>query len=102
MPPRSAADPLVAIDLFCGAGGFTQGFRDAGFEVTFALDSDHDSCESFAKNHRHVDVAEASITALTPAEIKRRAGGHVDVVIGGPSCQGFSTARKERWHDAKL
>lgn len=90
---------LVAVDLFAGAGGLTEGFKQAGYNVTFALDWDLDACESYALNHKATDVEHASITDLTPADIKRRAGGHVDVVIGGPSCQGFSTARKERWHD---
>ena len=43
----------------------------------------------------------ASIADLTPRDIARRAGGRVDVVIGGPSCQGFSTARKDRWQDKR-
>ncbi|HYI60523.1 MAG TPA: DNA (cytosine-5-)-methyltransferase [Acidimicrobiales bacterium] len=89
----------MAIDLFCGAGGLTEGFSSAGFEVPFALDRDRDSCESYALNHKRTDVVKASITDLSPRDIADRVGRPVDVVIGGPSCQGFSTARKERWHD---
>lgn len=98
-PRRPPNEPLVAIDLFAGAGGLTEGFRRAGYVVPFALDIDHESCETFRLNHPDTDVAECSITELTPAEIARRSGSTVDVVIGGPSCQGFSTARKNRWHD---
>jgi DNA (cytosine-5)-methyltransferase 1 len=84
--------------LFCGAGGITHGLKLAGFKVTFALDKDHDSCESYRVNHPEVDVAEASITDLEPEEILRRAGGHIDLVVGGPSCQSFSTAgRMNGW-----
>jgi DNA (cytosine-5)-methyltransferase 1 len=90
---------LRAIDLFSGAGGLTEGFRQAGFEVPFALDSNLDSCESHQLNHKSTHVEHSPITARTPAEIARLSGGDVDVVIGGPSCQGFSTARKKRWHD---
>jgi DNA (cytosine-5)-methyltransferase 1 len=90
--------PLRAIDLFCGAGGLTEGFKAAGFEITFALDRDRDSVETYKRNHPEVDVEHASITDLTPDEIADRAGGKVDVVIGGPSCQTFSThGRKRGW-----
>jgi len=90
--------PLRAIDLFCGAGGLTEGFKAAGYEIAFALDKDKDSCATYKKNHPEVDVACASITALTPDEIAERAGGVVDVVIGGPSCQTFSThGRRYGW-----
>jgi DNA (cytosine-5)-methyltransferase 1 len=90
---------LRAVDLFCGAGGLSQGFRSVGYEVSFALDSDLDSCESYALNHPGTDVAHSSITDMSPRDVLERSGGDVDVVIGGPSCQGFSTARKDRWHD---
>lgn len=89
---------MRAIDLFCGAGGLTEGFKAAGYEITFALDKDKDSYETYKKNHPKVDVVRASITDLTPEEIAERAGGGVDVVIGGPSCQTFSThGRRNAW-----
>jgi DNA (cytosine-5)-methyltransferase 1 len=90
--------PLRAIDLFCGAGGLTQGFRDAGFDVTFAVDKDATAMATYRANHPDTTTYLGSITELTPAQILDLAGGHVDVVIGGPSCQGFSTAgRKNGW-----
>ena len=95
----AAQSALRAVDLFCGAGGLSEGFRQAGYEVSFAIDSDVDACETYQLNHRAADVEHASITDLRPEEIRRRTGGDVDVVVGGPSCQGFSTARKKRWDD---
>lgn len=90
--------PLRAIDLFSGAGGLSQGFRDAGYEIPFALDFDEDSCASYRLNHPETEVACASIKDFTPAQIKKLAGGRVDVVLGGPSCQSFSTAgRRTGW-----
>jgi DNA (cytosine-5)-methyltransferase 1 len=91
---------LRAVDLFCGAGGLTQGFRDAGYQVTFALDKDRDSVATYRRNHPDTHVERASITDVTPGEIRSMAGGPVDVVIGGPSCQGFSTSarRSDKWH----
>lgn len=95
---RRAKYPLRAIDLFCGAGGLSQGFRDAGYEIPFALDFDEDSCATYRLNHPETEVACASIKDLRPSQIKKLAGGRVDVVLGGPSCQSFSTAgRRTGW-----
>lgn len=101
--PRGRVDrlpkyPLRAIDLFSGAGGLSQGFRDAGYEIPFALDFDEDSCATYRRNHPETHVECASIKDFSPKEIKELAGGRVDVVLGGPSCQSFSTAgRRSGW-----
>lgn len=90
--------PLRAIDLFCGAGGLSEGFRAAGYEVTYALDKDEGSVETYRANHPGVHAECVSITERTPEQIAKAAGGKVDVVVGGPSCQTFSTAgRKNGW-----
>ena len=90
--------PLRAIDLFCGAGGLSEGFRAAGYEIGFALDKDKDSCETYKKNHPETHVECASIIDFSPEKIEEMAGGRVDVVLGGPSCQSFSThGRRTRW-----
>lgn len=90
--------PLRAIDLFCGAGGLTEGFRAAGYEVCFALDKDEDSCATYEINHPDTHVEAASIIDFSPEAIRESAGGEVDVVLGGPSCQSFSThGRRTRW-----
>lgn len=70
----------------------------AGFHVALALDLDKDSCETYEANHPEVKVECGSITDYSPAEIAELAGGPVDLVVGGPSCQGFSTAgRRNGW-----
>lgn len=90
--------PLRAIDLFCGAGGLTQGLRDAGYEVTYALDKDPDAIATYRANHPGVRADCLSITDLAVEEIAHRAGGDIDVIVGGPSCQTFSThGRKNGW-----
>ena len=76
----------------------TQGFRSAGFEITYALDKDEDSVNSYKANHPDVAAECISITDRTPEQITEAAGGTVDVILGGPSCQTFSTAgRKNGW-----
>ncbi len=90
--------PLRAIDLFCGAGGLTQGLRDAGYDVVLAIDKDKDSCLTYEQNHPDTHVVCRSIAEMTVDEIAELAGGPVDIIVGGPSCQTFSTAgRKNGW-----
>lgn len=85
---------LRVADLFCGAGGLSQGFVNAGFEVVLGVDHDQDSCETFRHNHPDAVVLCEEINGDSPERIAAAAGGPVDVVIGGPSCQGFSTANQ--------
>ena len=97
---RSTAE-VRTIDLFCGAGGLTEGFKRSGYDIRFAVDSNKDAWETYRLNHPDIvaDQAAMKITDLTPAEILDRAGGRVDVALGGPSCQGFSTANRQSARD---
>lgn len=89
---------LTAVDLFCGAGGLSAGFEAAGFEIAYALDRDFDSCETYRLNHQGTKIDQIAIADRTPRAMARTIGD-VDVVLGGPSCQGFSThGRRFRWH----
>lgn len=92
MTGDSSARPLGlnAVDLFCGAGGLTEGFRTAGFDVTYALDWDADSCETYGLNHPQARVENVPITERSARSFAKMVG-EVDVIVGGPSCQGFST-----------
>lgn len=96
--PHPQTRPLRAIDLFCGAGGLTEGLTAAGIDVVYALDNDRDSCETYRLNHPTTRVDCCSIADLSLHEIAEACGGPVDIVVGGPSCQSFSTAgRKNGW-----
>lgn len=87
------------IDLFCGAGGLSEGFRQAGFEVGLGLDWDDDALATHAHNHSGVQVINDDVRNVTSSEILSQSGfGEIDVIIGGPSCQGFSTqGRRGSW-----
>lgn len=90
--------PLRAIDLFSGAGGLTQGLYAANFQVPFALDKDADACRTLSHNHPDTRVECRSIADITAEEIAAACGETIDVIVGGPSCQTFSTAgRKNGW-----
>lgn len=81
------------IDLFSGSGGFSLGFENAGFENIFSVEYDAEICKTYRHNFPTHKLFECDITNLTEQEIKEAIGEkRVDVVIGGPPCQGFSMA----------
>jgi DNA (cytosine-5)-methyltransferase 1 len=90
------------LDLFCGTGGFSYGFDgypDSPFRTVLGVDVDRCSARTFKANHRHADVACVDLRATTPADLGVRCGfrpGEVDVIVGGPPCQGFSSLRPGR------
>jgi DNA (cytosine-5)-methyltransferase 1 len=84
---------LTAIDLFCGAGGLSEGFRQAGFHVLAGQDFDEIAGATFASTHPEAKFIGGPIQDVTvPALLKATglARGEVDVLIGGPPCQGYS------------
>jgi len=102
---KSRADrkeiPLrTTIDLFCGAGGITEGFREAGYRCLYANDSMPEAVETFKRNHPAAWADCRSIEDVKPAEIRSKLKirkGELDVLVGGPPCQGFSINAPERF-----
>lgn len=89
--------PPLAIDLFAGAGGLTQGFRDAGFEFVQAVEKNPAASDTYAANNPNIDVICADIQTLHPMDCLDRinlAAGEPTIVIGGPPCQGFSESNR--------
>lgn len=91
----------TVIDLFCGAGGFSLGMKHAGFRTLAAIDFDTKAIETFRANLPDVKIAlEKDLKKFKPEDLDAllgESGGMrpaVDVIVGGPPCQGFSTARK--------
>lgn len=84
------------VDLFCGAGGLSLGFKQNGFKTLFANDFDSLCIETYKYNHP--EIPSESIVCGDIREISEHIGKYihedVDVVIGGPPCQGFSSANK--------
>ena len=82
---------MKGISLFSGAGGMDVGFKDAGFDVVAANELDKHACETFRANHKKTKLLEGDIAACAEEMCSYRG---VDVVFGGPPCQGFSVAGK--------
>ncbi|HEX2787578.1 MAG TPA: DNA cytosine methyltransferase [Ignavibacteria bacterium] len=81
------------IDLFCGAGGLSKGFEMAGFKTLLGIDSIQRFTETFQLNHTNSKTICGDITKITVDEIKKIINNlEVDVIVGGPPCQGFSMA----------
>jgi DNA (cytosine-5)-methyltransferase 1 len=84
----------TVIDLFCGAGGLSYGFEMAGFKVAAAVDNDPVAGETYRRQNPSTPLLTQDVATIRGDELLRLAGGSIDVVIGGPSCQGFSTHGK--------
>ena len=81
------------IDLFCGAGGFTLGFEKENFKNVFSNDNNSSFCETYEFNFPNHQLINKDIENLKTNEVKKIIGNSkIDVVIGGPPCQGFSIA----------
>jgi len=81
------------VDLFCGAGGFSLGFDMAGFKNVFSLDFDEKACETYRYNFPSHNLICSDISLVSDSEfLELTRGSDVDVVVGGPPCQGFSLA----------
>lgn len=83
----------TVIDLFSGCGGFSKGFKEAGYKILVGIDNWQPALDSFKYNHKGSEILNGDIFKIEKNEIMKATGSQdVDVVIGGPPCQGFSLA----------
>ncbi len=101
------------IDLFSGAGGLTFGFYykkvndefiKTNHEFVFANEFDEYAVAAFRKNYKNINMIEGDVKSISNEKIKEMVGEKpVDIIIGGPPCQSFSTVGQRRYDDkAKL
>jgi len=99
------SDAPVTVDLFCGAGGLTEGFSRAGFRASLVADYDEMSLRTFRFNHpqvRDANVLLCDVRELTAERLRKTlAGRPLDVLVGAPPCQGFSMAGNRSKRTAK-
>jgi DNA (cytosine-5)-methyltransferase 1 len=94
----------IGIDLFAGAGGLGLGFEQAGFDIVAAVEIDPIHCATHKFNFPNCVTICKSVVDLTGDELRRRAGigrRDLDLLIGGPPCQGFSLMGKRALDDTR-
>ncbi|MBO0474691.1 DNA cytosine methyltransferase [Enterococcus ureasiticus] len=109
------------IDLFCGAGGFSEGIIQAGFDIVFSSDKSSEVMTTYKNRHQQLGLIEGENTHFELADIRQLTGdnifkeinklkkyknmnferGDIDVTFGGPPCQGFSRAGKRDSSDPR-
>lgn len=87
---------MNVIDLFCGCGGISEGFRLAGFNIVGGIDFNSESIKTYQRNFPTAKSICADLLQFDDAMILKEFGkAKVEVIVGGPPCQGFSAAN--RW-----
>jgi DNA (cytosine-5)-methyltransferase 1 len=99
-PKKASIAPFTTVDLFCGAGGITEGFRQAGYRCLYGNDCMPEAIQTFSFNHPEAWSDNRDIEDVSPEEIRETlhlTKGTLDVLAGGPPCQGFSINAPERF-----
>ncbi len=85
------------IDLFAGAGGLSLGFKQTGkYEIAAAFEINTNAQNTYRKNHKGTEIF-SDVCSADFIKLKKKLG-KIDVVIGGPPCQGFSNANRQKNH----
>ena len=93
---------MNAIDLFCGCGGLSYGFECAGVDILLGIDNDAMALKVFENNHKNAKSICGDITQIGYKEIKEVIGDKsVDLIIGGPPCQGMSLSGPRKFDDPR-
>ncbi|MCX6999064.1 MAG: DNA cytosine methyltransferase, partial [Candidatus Sumerlaeota bacterium] len=90
------------IDLFCGCGGLSYGFQNAGFKVLLGIDNDPIALKTFQLTHPGSKIICGDISRISKDQILNEiSGAKVDVIVGGPPCQGFSLSGPRNLYDPR-
>ncbi len=90
----------TVVDLFAGAGGFSRGFRDVGFDVTLGVEVDVNAARTYSYNFPEAVMLIDDIRDVRGGEdIIKYIGGRPDVVIGGSPCEAFTETNPRRAED---
>lgn len=97
-----AQNKLTMIDLFAGAGGLSEGLREAGFRGRYANEIKRRYSETYALNHPDTIIDQRDIRMVDAKSVREQLGvqrGELDLIAGGPPCQGFSINAPARSND---
>lgn len=88
------------LDLFCGCGGMSWGLAKKGFNIVAGFDIWDIALQTYQYNHKNAKAVNLDITDAVPSEVLKNIGvepSSIDVIIGGPPCQGFSKNTPASW-----
>lgn len=91
----------TVLDLFCGCGGLSKGFEMAGYDIVLGVDFNQPALNTYAFNHKGSQTLYADLSkddTFDAIEDKLK-GKTIDVIIGGPPCQGFSLTGRRQFDD---
>jgi DNA (cytosine-5)-methyltransferase 1 len=99
---RIEMNKLNCIDLFSGCGGLSYGFESAGVDILLGIDNDKKALETFERNHKGAKSICGDITKIGYSDIKKITGDkNIDIIIGGPPCQGMSLSGPRKFDDPR-
>ncbi len=100
---KNRKETLTFVDLFSGVGGFCQGFKQAGLIPLLSVDNNYFAAESHNLNHPDVPFIMGDLSENTVQNkiMKILNGKKVDILVGGPPCQGFSIFGSRRFVNSK-
>lgn len=100
---KNTANEVLAIDLFCGCGGVTEGLKQAGFTVIAAVDNDPICCQTYRLNHPEVSLLEKDICKTSARSLKSILGKRkLDLLVVCAPCQPFSSLNKSKKPDERV
>jgi DNA (cytosine-5)-methyltransferase 1 len=92
---------MKVLDLFCGCGGMSKGLTDAGLEIVAGIDVWDKAINSYSKNFKHQAILQ-DLTKFPPEKFQELYKvNKIDLIVGGPPCQGFSIAGKRNTNDPR-
>lgn len=93
----------TVLDLFCGCGGLSKGFEQAGYNILAGVDFDQSALATFKRNHNGSAALRLDLSAPESFNVidSALANQKVDVIIGGPPCQGFSLTGRRNFDDER-
>ena len=93
---------MNVLDLFCGCGGLSNGFEQEGYNVLLGIDSDERALNTYRENHDNAVAHLGDITNIKHEDISQLVNNKlVDIVIGGPPCQGMSLSGLRKFDDPR-
>lgn len=87
------------VDLFSGAGGFSRGFSEAGFDILMGIDNEKNAIRSYKANFPNAIALQEDIQEISGSDIVSLLGTRPGIIIGGPPCEAFTGANPGRMKD---